>query len=45
MENGNAIQIADQAKAEGIPDLRASALEKARQGIIDLKEVNRVTQD
>lgn len=45
MENGNAIQIADQAKAEGIPDLRQSALEKVRQGIIDLKEVNRVTQD
>lgn len=43
MEDGNAIQIADAAKAEGFNDLRASGLEKARQGVTSLEEVNRVT--
>ncbi len=45
MEGGNAIQIADQAEKEGIPDLRRSALEKVRQGVTSLAEVNRITQD
>ena len=43
MEDGNAIQIADAAKEEGFNDLRASGLEKARQGVTSLEEVNRVT--
>ncbi len=42
MSGGNAIDIADQAKKEGIPDLHDSALEKARQGVTTLEEVNRV---
>lgn len=43
MEGGNAMQIAEQAEKNGIPDLRASGLEKARQGVTSLVEVNRVT--
>ncbi len=42
MSDGNAIDIADQAKKEGIPDLHDSALEKARQGVTSLEEINRV---
>ncbi|GJM07762.1 MAG: type IV-A pilus assembly ATPase PilB [Lysobacteraceae bacterium] len=45
LKGGNAIQIADQAKVERINDLRASALNKARQGITSLAEINRVTKD
>ena len=42
MAGGNAIDIADQAKKEGIPDLHDSALEKVRQGVTSLDEINRV---
>ena len=45
MENGNAIEIADQARREGVSDLRRSALKKVRDGQIDLTEANRVTTD
>ena len=45
MQGGNAIDIADQAKKEGIPDLRESGLKKAIQGVTSLEEVNRVTKD
>ncbi len=45
MEEGNAIQIADQAKLENIPDLRESGLKKVLQGITSLEEINRVTKD
>ncbi|MBI2382095.1 MAG: type IV-A pilus assembly ATPase PilB [Gammaproteobacteria bacterium] len=45
MSGGNAIDIADQARIEGFPDLRASGLEKIRQGMTTLEEINRVTQD
>jgi len=45
MTGGNAIDIADQAKKEGIPDLRKSALTKAKSGVTSLEEINRVTQD
>jgi type II secretory ATPase GspE/PulE/Tfp pilus assembly ATPase PilB-like protein len=37
--------IAEQARSEGIRDLRASALMKAKQGILGLAEINRVTKD
>ena len=43
MEDGNAIQIADVARKEGFNDLRASGLDKVRQGVTSLEEVNRVT--
>jgi len=45
MEGGNALNIADQAKKDGINDLRQSALDKVRQGITSLAELHRVTQD
>jgi len=45
MENGNAMQLGDQAKAEGVADLRESGLKKVRDGITSLEEINRVTKD
>lgn len=45
MSEGNAIQLADQAKKEGINDLRQSGLLKVKQGITSLEEVNRVTKE
>ena len=45
MEGKNAIDIADQAEREGIPDIRQSALKKCKDGIVDIKEMNRVTQE
>jgi type IV pilus assembly protein PilB len=45
LEGGNALQIAAAAERSGIADLRASALNKVRQGITSLAEINRVTKD
>lgn len=45
MEGGNSLQIADQADAEGIPDLRKSGLKKVKDGLTSLEEINRVTID
>jgi len=45
MEGGNAIQIRDLAKSEGLQDLRASGLAKVKAGITSLEEINRVTKD
>lgn len=45
MSGGNSIDIADQAKKEGVDDLRRSALKKIKQGVISLEEANRVTKD
>jgi type IV pilus assembly protein PilB len=43
MEGGNAMQIADQAAKEGVIDLRRAGLNKVKEGITSLEEVNRVT--
>lgn len=43
MEGRNAIELADRAAKEGIPDLRRSGLKKVKDGITSLREVNRVT--
>jgi type IV pilus assembly protein PilB len=43
MEGGNAIDIADQAAKEGVWDLRRAGLEKVKQGMTSLEEVNSVT--
>ncbi len=43
MEGGNAIDISDQAAKEGVWDLRRAGLEKVRQGMTSLEEVNSVT--
>ncbi len=45
MEGGNAIDLAEQAKKENILDLRQSGIEKVRQGITSLAELERVTKD
>jgi type IV pilus assembly protein PilB len=45
MEEGNSLQIHEQARAEGFNDLRKSALEKAARGETSLEEVNRITID
>ncbi|MDX1252583.1 MAG: type IV-A pilus assembly ATPase PilB [Gammaproteobacteria bacterium] len=42
MQNGNAMQLADQAQKEGISNLRQSGLKKIRQGLTGLEEINRV---
>jgi type IV pilus assembly protein PilB len=43
MEGGNAIDISDQAKKEGVWDLRTSGLHKVKAGLTSLEEVNAVT--
>ncbi len=45
MEGGNAIQLAEQARTEGILDLRQSGLRKVKAGITSLEEINRVTKE
>ena len=43
MSGGNQLDIEKQARKEGVFDLRVSALNKARQGVTSLEEVERVT--
>ncbi|HRJ54444.1 MAG TPA: type IV-A pilus assembly ATPase PilB [Candidatus Thiothrix moscowensis] len=45
MDGCNSLELAEQALAEGIYDLRRSALNKIRQGITSLAELERVTTD
>lgn len=45
MQNGTAMDLADQATKEGISDLRESALKKVKAGVTSLEEINRVTKD
>ena len=45
MEGGNAMQLAAQARKEGVPDLRESGLKKVKDGITSLDELNRVTKE
>jgi type IV pilus assembly protein PilB len=45
LEGGNAMQLAELAKSEGINDLRASGLNKVRMGITSLEEIDRVTKE
>jgi len=45
LEGGNAMQLAQLAKSEGINDLRSSGLNKIRMGITSLEEIARITKD
>jgi type IV pilus assembly protein PilB len=45
LEGGNAMQLAAQARLEGVADLRESGLRKVKAGITSLEEINRVTKD
>ncbi|NOX51148.1 MAG: type IV-A pilus assembly ATPase PilB [Gammaproteobacteria bacterium] len=43
MEDGNSLQLAEQARVHGFNDLRRSGLMKVMQGVTSLAETNRVT--
>jgi len=45
LEGGSAPHIAEQARKEGVWDLRAAGLKKVADGLTTLEEVNRVTVD
>lgn len=45
LNGGNAMEMADLSKSEGINDLRASGLDKVRQGITSLEEIDRITEE
>jgi type IV pilus assembly protein PilB len=45
MRGGNALEIADQARLEGVRDLRQSGLLKVKQGVTSLEEVMAVTNE
>ena len=45
MNNGNAIDLADQAKRDGVRDLRQSGLLKVKRGMTSLEEIEAVTNE
>jgi type IV pilus assembly protein PilB len=45
MSSGNAIDIADQAKKEGVNDLRRSGILKVMQGLTSIEEVEACTNE
>ena len=45
LQGGNAMQIAEVARATGVNSLRQSALLKVRNGLTSLAEINRVTKE
>ncbi|MCK5190549.1 MAG: Flp pilus assembly complex ATPase component TadA, partial [Methylococcales bacterium] len=45
LNGGNAMEMAELSKSEGINDLRASGLDKIRQGITSLEEIDRITEE
>ena len=45
MKNGTAIDLADQAKREGVKDLRESGLIKVKKGLTSLEEIEAVTNE
>ncbi len=45
MRNGTALDIADQARKEGVRDLRQSGLIKVKQGITSLEEIEAITNE
>jgi len=45
LEGGNALQIATQARKEGVRDLRRSGLDKVKQGVTTLAEILAVTNE
>ncbi len=45
MKNGTAHDINDQAKLEGVRDLRQSGLLKVKQGLTSIEEVEAVTNE
>ena len=45
LSGGNAMEIAAQAKRDGVSDLRESGLRKVRQGLTSIEEVLGVTNE
>jgi type IV pilus assembly protein PilB len=45
LAGGSAVEIGDEADREGVWDLRRSGLEKVKQGVTSLEEINSVTID
>ena len=45
MENGTALDVAEQATKDGVDNLRQSAIKKVISGLTSLEEINRVTKD
>jgi len=45
MKNGTAIDLADQAKREGVRDLRQSGILKVKKGLTSLEEIEAVTNE
>ncbi|MFO1396260.1 MAG: type IV-A pilus assembly ATPase PilB [Burkholderiales bacterium] len=45
MRNGNALDIAEQARKEGVLDLRQSGLRKVKAGITSLEEIEAITNE
>ncbi len=45
MRNGNALDIAEQARKEGVRDLRQSGLLKVKSGITSLEEIEAITNE
>jgi len=42
MKGSDAIELADQARKEGFPDLKTASLKKVKAGMTSLEEINRV---
>jgi type IV pilus assembly protein PilB len=45
LEGGNVIRLTEQARLEGVADMRESGLKKVKAGITSLEEIDRVTKD
>jgi type IV pilus assembly protein PilB len=45
MMNGNSLELSEQARREGVPDLRQSGLQKVKQGVTSLEEVLGTTNE
>jgi type IV pilus assembly protein PilB len=45
MRNGNALDIAEQARKDGVRNLRQSGLLKVKQGMTSLEEIEAVTNE
>ena len=45
LRDGSALEIAEQAQAEGVRSLRASGLHKVKKGLTSLEEVLAVTNE
>jgi len=45
LNGGNAMEMSELSKSEGVNDLRASGLDKVRQGVTSLEEIDRITEE